>query len=380
MIRLALPSIDDRDVAQVASVLRSGRLVQGEHVAAFERAVASRVGTAHAVAVSSGTAALHLTLLALDIGPGDEVAVPCYSWPATANVVVRVGANPVFIDIEPVTQNLDVRSLKRAASEHPRLKAVMPVHAFGGMADMAAVVNVAQERGVEIIEDAACALGAALGGRCAGAWGKAGCFSFHPRKVVTTGEGGMITTDDRGLDARLRELRNHGLRIAETAGEFVDAGLNYRLTDFQGALGHSQLTKLDAFLDRRRYLAERYAVLLQGLDLQLPAPVEERSSTFQTYVVLLPREMAASRTVLIGHLRRLGVEVAIGTHHIPLTRYFRERDGYRPGDFPVTDDVAARSLALPMHHALSDEEQHAVARALEHAMADSYRSADGAGL
>jgi dTDP-4-amino-4,6-dideoxygalactose transaminase len=322
------------------------------------------------VAVSSGTAALHLALLALDVGPGDEVAVPCYSWPATANVVVRVGADPVFIDIEPATQNLDVRSLERAASEHPRLKAVIPVHAFGSMADMPAIVGLAQERGLEVVEDAACALGAALCGRNAGAWGKAGCFSFHPRKVVTTGEGGMVTTDDGALDAKLRQLRNHGLSAGRPTGEFIDAGLNYRLTDFQGALGHSQLTRLDAFLERRRYLAQQYAVLLQSLDLQLPAPAEESASTFQTYVVLLPRDLAASRTALIAHLRRAGVEVAIGTHHIPLTSYFRRRDGYRPGDFPVTDGVAARALALPMHHALTEEDQHAVAEALGHAMTE----------
>jgi perosamine synthetase len=370
MIRLASPSVDDRDIAQVAAVLQSGFLVQGEHVAAFENAVASRVGTAHAVAMSSGTAALHLSLLALDVGPGDEVAVPCYSWPATANVVVRVGAEPVFIDIEPATQNLAVSSLERAVAEHPKLKAVIPVHAFGSMADMPAIVALVQERGLEVVEDAACALGATLCGRNAGAWGKAGCFSFHPRKVVTTGEGGMVTTNDGALDAKLRELRNHGLSAGRTPGEFIDAGLNYRLTDFQGALGHSQLSRLDAFLERRRYLAYRYADLLKGLDLQLPTPAEEGASTFQTYVVLLPRELAASRTALIAHLRRAGVEVAIGTHHIPLTSYFRRRDGYGPGDFPVTDGVAARALALPMHHALTEEDQHAVVEALGHAMTE----------
>lgn len=370
MIRLASPSVDDRDIAQVAAVLRSGFLVQGEHVAAFENAVASRVGTAYAVAVSSGTAALHLSLLALDVGPGDEVAVPCYSWPATANVVVRVGADPVFIDIEPATQNLAVRSLERAVADHPRLKAVIPVHAFGSMADMPAIVALAQERGVKVVEDAACALGATMCGRNAGAWGKAGCFSFHPRKVVTTGEGGMVTTDDGALDAKLRELRNHGLSAGRTPSEFIDAGLNYRLTDFQGALGHSQLTRLDVFLERRRYLAQRYAVLLQGLDLQLPAPAEEGASTFQTYVVLLPRDQAASRTALIARLRKAGVEVAIGTHHIPLTNYFRRRHGYCPGNFPVTDEVAGRALALPMHHALTEEDQHVVAGALGQAMAE----------
>jgi perosamine synthetase len=369
MIRLASPSIDDHDVAQVADVLRSGSLVQGEHVAAFESAVAARVGTAHAVAVSSGTAALHLTLLALGIGPGDEVAVPCYSWPATANVVVRAGASPVFIDIEPASQNLDIRSLERAVTEHPRLRGVMPVHAFGAMADMPPIVHLAEKHGLEVIEDAACALGASLRGRSAGAWGKAGCFSFHPRKVVTTGEGGMITTDDDILDGRLRELRNHGLRAGKFPGEFVEAGLNCRLTEFQGALGHSQLRRLNAFLKRRRALAQRYADLLQGFGLQLPAPTEERASTFQAYVVLLPPEVAAGRAALIALLRQAGVEAAIGTHHIPLTTYFRQRGGYCPGDFPVTDEVAARALALPMHHALTEEDQNTVSEALRHSIA-----------
>ncbi len=368
MIRLASPSLDDRDIAEVTKVLRSGFLIQGEHVAAFESAVAARVGTAHAVAVSSGTAALHLALLALDIGSGDEVAVPCYSWPATANVVVRVGASPVFIDIDPVTQNLDVTSLARVAGEHPRLKAVLPVHAFGAMADMLAITRFAKEQGLEVVEDAACALGAMLCGRSAGAWGRLGCFSFHPRKVVTTGEGGMVTTDDAALNARLRELRNHGISPGTTPAEFIDAGLNYRLTDFQGALGQSQVTRLDGFLERRRHIARRYAVLLRELGLQLPAPAEEHATTFQSYVVLLPSALAAVRTTLIVRLRMMGVEAAIGTHHIPLTDYFRRRDGYRPGDFPVTDDVAARALALPIHHALTEEDQRAVVEALGHAM------------
>jgi dTDP-4-amino-4,6-dideoxygalactose transaminase len=368
VIRLAAPSLEDEDIARVAEVLRSGVLVQGQNVAGFENAVASRAGTRHAVAVSSGTAALHLALIALGIGPGDEVIVPSYSWPATANVVVRVGAEPVFVDIEPATQNLDARLVERALSKHRRVKAVMPVHAFGAMADMPAITELARRSGVEVVEDAACALGSVLGGRSAGAWGRVGCFSFHPRKIVTTGEGGMITTDDDSLATTLRALRNHGLRAGSTAGEFVEAGLNYRLTEFQGVLGQSQLRRLDVFLDRRRHLARRYQGLLQGLELQLPLPTEPEACNYQSYVVLLPMRLGPKRAVIIADLRAADIETAIGTYHIPLTDFFRRRKSYSLGDFPSTDDIAARALALPMHHHLSERDQDIVASNLRRVM------------
>jgi dTDP-4-amino-4,6-dideoxygalactose transaminase len=230
------------------------------------------------------------------------------------------------------------------------------------MVDMAPVLSLAERHGATVVEDAACALGASMGGRSAGAWGEAGCFSFHPRKVVTTGEGGMVTTDDASVASRLRALRNHG--IGGQSREFVAAGFNYRMTEFQGALGGSQLGRLDWLLERRRKLAERYAVLLQGLNLVLPVAAEPHASTFQSYVVLLPQELAGGRASLIARMREAGVEVTIGTHHIPLTDYFRRHGRYKAGDFPVTDQVAARALALPMHQDLEEHEQDLVVETL----------------
>src|SRR5579885_2397115 len=252
MIRLTIPSIEQEDLEAVREVVASGYLVQAGRVEAFERSVAAYVGTAHAVAVANCTAALHLSLLALDIRPGDRVAVPTYSWPATANVVALCGAEPVFIDISPDTYGMDPGALEDAL-RRKAVKAILPVHAFGGMADVNAIGQIATRAGVPVIEDAACALGAALNGANAGTWGVAGCFSFHPRKAITTGEGGMVTTSSSARDGRIRSLRDHGASRSDFARhtsadgfllpEYEILGFNYRMTDIQGALGSAQMDR-----------------------------------------------------------------------------------------------------------------------------------------
>ena len=209
MIRLIIPEIGDEEVQAVSAVLRSGYLVQGKHVEDFEHRVAAFVGVKHAVAVSSGTAALHVALAALDIGPGDDVLVPDFTFPATANVVALLGATPVLVDVDPATFNTTADLLRPAIT--PRTKAIMPVHLFGQPAEMQPILDLAAEHGLAVVEDAACALGALYHGRPCGSLGQLGCFSFHPRKVITTGEGGMIVTDDDALAERLRLLRNHGM-------------------------------------------------------------------------------------------------------------------------------------------------------------------------
>ena len=366
MIRLTIPSIEEDDLAAVAGVLASGFLVQGKHVAAFEQAVADYVGARHAVAVSSGTAALHLSLLALGVRPGDLVAVAAYSFTATANVIELCGARPVFVDIQPETFNMDPARLAEALERRAagRLKAILPVHTFGQMADMAAILALAEERGVPIVEDAACALGAAWQGRQAGSWGRMGCFSFHPRKAITTGEGGMIVTHDAKLAARLRALRNHGLDPEAPSPDFILPGLNYRMTDFQGALGVAQMAKLDRIIAARRRLAARYDELLRGTPVQPPAVAPGSQPVYQSYVVLLPKEAAARRADLIAALKARGIETAIGTWHMPLLTYYRQTYGYREGDFPVADDVFARSLTLPLHERLEEREQEQVVQSL----------------
>lgn len=353
LIRLAAPDVDDADLSAVAEVLRSGWLVQGPRVAAFEAAIRARVGSGHAVAVANGTAALHLALLALDVGPGDTVAVATYSWPATANVIALVGATPLFIDIDPRTWAMDPARLTAAFARGAPIKAVMPVHPFGAMAPMPALNAIATTHGAAVVEDAACAIGATLDGRAAGQWGRLGCFSFHPRKTVTTGEGGMVTTDDAALARRLRILRNHGQDPDAGMVDFVAAGYNLRLTEFQAALGTTQLAKLDRFLVGRREIAGWYADALAGAGVQFHEAPSAEAHSWQAYVVLLPASLSGRRAAIIEQLRAAGVEAQIGTYHQPLTRFFRSAGNHAPGEFPVTDDVAARALSLPMHNGLT---------------------------
>jgi dTDP-4-amino-4,6-dideoxygalactose transaminase len=363
-IRLAAPDIDEADIEAVAAVLRSGQLVQGPEVAAFEAAVAAMTGAAHAVAVANCTAALHLTLLALGVGPGDRVAVPTYSWPATANVVVLVGAEPVFVDIDPATFTMRPDALAAVARRAGRLAAVMPVHAFGGMADLDALGEVAAAAGAPIVEDAACALGSTLHGRPAGRFGVAGCFSFHPRKAITTGEGGVIVTDDRTVARVARTLRNHGLDPDASAPTFIAAGYNLRMTDVQAALGRTQLAKLDRLVEGRRRLAACYDRLLAdgpAADLGIAAPgaLAGAGHVYQSYVVLLPAVARPWRHEVIAELGARGIETTIGTYHMPLIPFFAAR-GHAPGDFPVTDDVAARALTLPLSSKLGEADAERV--------------------
>jgi perosamine synthetase len=373
MIRLAAPDLDENDLAAVSAVLRTGHLVQGRQVEAFENQIKELTGAAHAVAVSNCTAALHLALLALNIGPGDHVAVTTYSWPASANVIALCGALPVFVDIDPRSFNMDPHALDRALGAGARVKAILVVHAFGGMADMSQIASIAARHGVPIIEDAACALGASLGGQPAGTWGEIGCFSFHPRKVVTTGEGGVLVTHSRNLAAHARALRNHGLDPDASTPAFILAGFNYRLTDFQAALGLTQLSKLNRLLETHHHLAQRYDSGFRDTRVLQPIAMEEAAHTYQSYVVLLPVQGPDQRNSVVGLLRDAGVEAGIGTHHLPLTTYWRRVLGCREGDFPVTDDVAGRALAVPLHTGLSVDDQGRVMDIVQSAV-DEVRS------
>ena len=367
MIRLTVPSIEEDDLQAVRDVLLSGYLVQGPRVAAFEQAVADHVGTKHAVAVSSCTAALHLALLALDVRPGDLVIVTAYSFIATANVIELCGAEPVFVDIQPDTFNLDpnqlettLKRLMAKADRHPRVKAILPVHTFGQMADMRGIMELAERYELPVIEDAACALGATLHGRQAGTWGAMGCFSFHPRKAITTGEGGIVVTNDVALALRLRALRNHGQDPDAASPDFIMPGFNYRMTDFQAALGLSQMAKLDRIIAGRRHLAAHYDELLQDTPLQAPAPAPGSQPVYQSYVVLLPARMAPRRAEIATRLKEQGIETTIGTWHMPLATYFRGRYGYEAGDFPAADQAFARSMTLPLYEKMPQSQQEEV--------------------
>jgi dTDP-4-amino-4,6-dideoxygalactose transaminase len=361
LIRLTVPTIEDDDLEAVREALVSGFLVQGRRVEAMEAEIRRVAQTEHAVVVSSGTAALHLSLIALGIGAGDLVAVPAYSFLATANVVELVGAKPIFVDIEPEAFSIDPDALERVAGRD-RIAAIIPVHPFGQIADMPGIAAAAPN--VPVVEDGAAALGAAQDGRPAGGLGTLGCFSFHPRKAVTTGEGGAVTTNDASLARTIRALRNHGMDPDARTPDFILPGFNYRMTDFQAALGLTQLAKLDRIVAGRRAAAARYDTQLEGTAIRPPRRGAGNDVVFQSYVALLPA--GVDRDLVIRRLREEGIETQIGTYHMPLTTFFRERYGYRTGDFPTTDDVAARALTLPLHPAISADEQATV---VEHLLA-----------
>jgi dTDP-4-amino-4,6-dideoxygalactose transaminase len=373
MIPLTRPSIDDDDLQAVREVMASGRLVQGPRVEEFEQAISNYVGSEHAVAVSNCTTALHLSLLALGVGPGDIVVVTAYSFMATANVIELCGARPEFIDILPDTFNIDPVQLEATLtrlmgdrSTRGRVKAIIPVHTFGQLADMPSIMELADRYGLPIIEDAACALGATLQERQAGTWGLLGCFSFHPRKAITTGEGGMIVTQDHTLATKLRALRNHGQDPEALTPDYIYPGFNCRMTEFQAALGISQMSKLDRIIAARVRLASEYDRMLIGSAIQSPFARSDAKHIYQSYVVRLPIGIADHRDEVIRRLKDHDIETTIGTWHIPMTSHYRERYGCRNGDFPIADEVFAASITLPLYELMTSSQQERVVGTLQH--------------
>lgn len=357
IVRLIKPNISQAEIDAASRVLASGMLVSGPIVQQFERLLAEYIGVAHAVCVSSGTAALHLSLLAADIRPTDEVLVPAFTFPATANVVEIVGAIPIFIDCQPGSVNIDPDRL----AEHigPRTKAIMPVHAFGIPAEMDAIREVARKYDLVVIEDAACALGSKYKGIKCGTFGDLAAFSFHPRKLLTTGEGGVIATNDLITAQTLRSLRNHGY----DGDDYRRPGFNYRMTDFQAALGISQLGKLEAYLDKRKNLAKTFRSILQDIEwLEIVEGDSEVESNIQTFLIRVPDEV--DRDALIIHLVANGIEATIGTYCVPLTRYYRLRYGFTKSEFPEAYRAFRQCLSLPLHDALGSKDMFRIAEAL----------------
>ncbi len=349
LIRLAYPDVGPDEIAAAAEVLESGQLTMGPKVDEFEAALATVCGDEHAVAVSSGTAALHLALLALGIGAGDEVLVPAYTFPATANVVALVGARPALVDVDPATMNLDPELA--AAAVTPRTRAVLAVHLFGRPLDWEALEAALPDR-VVLLEDAAGALGARRRGRPCGSLGRLACLSFHPRKVVTTGEGGAVVTRDAEVADAVRRLRNHGWRPPDNR-ELPAAGFNYRLSDLQCAIGLTQLERLGDLLARRRDLASAYAERLDGV-VALPSAEPGDDHGWQAYVVQVDR-----RDDALAALRQAGIEAQIGTYAVHRLAAYRDQ-----GSFPGADACFERALALPFHSRLSESDMDRVAGAL----------------
>ena len=364
MIHISLPATGEEEWEACREPLMSGWLTQGPKVAAFEQAFAERHRVEHALATTSCTTGLHLILAGLGIGPGDEVIVPAFTWIATANVVVYCGATPVFADVDPETYNLDPADVARKLTE--RTKAVIVVHLFGLCADMDALRAAVPQR-VAFVEDAACAAGASYQGTPAGGLGDAAAFSFHPRKSVTTGEGGMVTTNDADLALTMEKMRNHGAEISEEQRhrgpkpyllpEFNLLGFNYRMTDLQGAVGVVQLGKLDGFIAERRAWAERYRAGLQRLGwLRMPV-FGNGGHAWQAFVTSVDPDTAPMpRNEIMERLQAAGIATRPGTHAVHLLGYYRDRLGLSRDDFPAARDCDANTMALPLHNRMSEED------------------------
>ncbi len=353
MIKLARPYIAPAAIEEVVRVLQSGDLVQGIYVSRLEAALQTYLQVKHAIVVSSGTAALHLSLMALDIAPGDEVIVPAFTFPATANVVELLGAKPVFVDIGLDDFCMDCSRLEKAITSRTRL--ILPVHEFGQSADMDALCATAGRQDLQVVEDAACALGAEFRNTKVGTFGTVGCFSFHPRKAITTGEGGAVVTNQDGLAERIRALRNHGIVVQDGKPSFMYAGLNYRMTDFQAALGLCQLTEIDTLIEERIRIAARYDEKLSGLPcVKTPSRCADRKAVYQTYHILT--EDSADRDQWIRSLRAAGVETNLGAHALNCLPYYQQKYGYHNDDFPNAVRAFRQGMALPMGHHVRDHE------------------------
>lgn len=364
-VRLALPETDEDELGEVAAVLASGYLTQGPKVAELERGVAALVGAGHAFATTSATTALHLSLAALGIGRGDEVLVPDFTFPATANVVIQAGATPVLVDVDQRTFAIDLDDAARRIT--PRTRAIMPVHPFGLSADMDAVMALANSRGLVVVEDAACALATSYRGRPVGAIGTVGCFSFHPRKSITTGEGGMVVTNDDALADRIGLLRNHGGRREAGRFRFEEAGFNYRLSDILAAVGVAQLRKLASIVERRRALAAAYTRALDGMPgVTAPHVPDWGGHVFQSYVTTL--DPSVDRDAVIRFMGERGIETTLGTYALHAEPYFRRVLGHRPGDLPRSWRAYQHTLTLPMYPQMDDRTQARVVATLSDAL------------
>ncbi len=374
-IPISKPFFGDEEKRAILEPLETGWVVQGPKVAEFESRFAAYARTPHALATTSATTALHLALVALGVGPGDEVIVPAFTWVASANVIEMQGAKPVFVDIELDTFNIDVTKIERAITK--RTKAIMPVSLFGVSADMNAILAIAKKHGLKVVEDAACATGAWYHGHHAGTLADIGCFSFHPRKSITTGEGGMLITADQAIADHVRSLRDHGASKSDLARhlgarsyvlpDFNHVGFNYRMTDFQGAVGVVQMGRLPALMELRTAGAKRYDAALARLGwLRPPVTPAEYVHGYQSYVCLFRPEspslenverLHAQRNALMDALEKDGVATRPGTHAVHMLGFYREKYGIKPEDCPNALLADRLTLALPLYAQLTVEEQ-----------------------
>lgn len=381
-VPIARADLLPEEIRGVLEPLTSGWLVQGPKVQEFEQKWSEFTGAKYSVAVTSCTAALELSLAALDVGQGDEVIVPAFTWISTANVVEHLGAKVVFTDISLDTFNIDVAEVEGRIGSKTR--ALMPVHLFGLSADMNAVMEIARRKSLHVVEDAACGFGAYFDGAHTGTFGDTGCFSFHPRKAITTGEGGMVTTNDSAVAERIRRLRDHGAEISDLQRhhgakpyllpDFPDAGYNQRMTDIQAALGSAQMDRADTIVNERRRLANRYHEAFSGLEwLQTPMDPEGFDHGYQSFPCLFEPEGAKSaasesdeqeirvigqrRNAWMESLQEAGISTRPATHAVHMLTYYKEKYGIANIGFPNAFAANECSISLPLFHGMTEAEQ-----------------------
>jgi perosamine synthetase len=387
-IPITKPLFGEEELRAVQAPLKTGWVVQGPHVADFERRFSDYTRAVHSIATSSCTTALQVAMLAFDVRPGDEVIVPAFTWISTANVVEERGGRVVFCDVDLETYNVLPDAVADAVTENT--VGIIPVHLFGLAADLDPILATAQRHGLWVVEDAACSLGGWYKGAHTGTLGDVGCFSFHPRKSITTGEGGMITTTSDELGALARSLRDHGASKSDLQrhnesgsyllSEYRNLGFNFRMTDIQGALGSAQMERLDEILAGRRAAAARYDELLADVRwLRAPRTPEHCVHGYQAYVTLFAPEDPSAANVEALHARRndvmtrleqQGIATRQGTHAAALQAYYVERHGIRPEQFENAWIADRLTLALPLYPQLTAQEQDTVVSALRDAFGD----------
>lgn len=372
---LTRPYFDQREIELVSQCLASGWVTQGPMTENFERQFAAWHHVKHAMATTSCTAALHLSTMALDLEPGSEVIVPAFTWITSANCAEYVGARAVFADVDPDTYNLDPAAFEAAITE--RTRAVVAVHLFGLSADMDPILAIAAKRGIKVIEDAACAIGTKYKSRHVGSFGDIACFSFHPRKVMTTGEGGMVTTADDNLASRVRSFRNHGstgMPAHEKGSPWAMAmfdllGYNLRLSDIQGAVGLAQMEKLDGLLAERRAAAARYTEMLSGVDaLVLPVAGDAAGHSYQSYVVRVREGGRDRRNALMSALAQKKIQTRPGTHAVHRLGYYQNKYKLQANNFPNAAMCEDTTITLPIFPGMTTSDQEQVCSLLRSAL------------
>lgn len=379
-VPIARTSLTEAEIQSVLGPLRSGWLVQGPKVREFEEKWSAFTGARYSIAVTSCTTALHLSLIALGLQPGDEVIVPAFTWIATANVVEHLGGKVVFCDIDLNTFNIDVDQLRQRIT--PKTRAILPVHLFGLAADMARINEVAKEHSLWVVEDAACGFGSRYHGQHVGTLSDAGCFSFHPRKAITTGEGGMITTNDPALAEKLRRLRDHGAAMSDLQrhlgarpyllADHPDAGYNQRMTDLQAALGAAQMDRATDIIAERQRLAAIYDEAFANLRwLVTPTQIVGLEHGYQSYPCMFQPEpitpesvprINQARNEWMDKLQQAGISTRPATHAVHMLSFYKQKYGLRPEDFPNAHAANDCSISLPLFHGMTNAEQSFVIR------------------